>query len=118
MHENVPRSIRGEVALCLFRVTQEALQNLKKHSGATSAQVRLAVEEGQIHLSVVDSGKGFDPDILAKARGIGLRSMEERMRFVSGRLAIRSRPMNGTRIEAWAPLMDETSRVDHSPTTN
>ena len=117
IHENVPRSIRGEVALCLFLVTQEALQNLKKHSGASCAHVRLAVEEGQIHLSVVDSGKGFDPDTLAKARGIGLRSMEERMRFVSGRLAIRSQPMTGTRIEAWAPLKDETSRVDQSATS-
>jgi len=106
-HENVPRSIRGEVALCLFRVTQEALQNLKKHSGATLAQVRLAVEKGEIHLSVVDSGEGFDPDPLAKTRGIGLRSMEERVRSVGGRLAVWSQPAKGTRVEAWAPFKDD-----------
>jgi PAS domain S-box-containing protein len=112
--EGVPRNFRGEAALALFRIAQEALQNVKKHSGATFADVRIALEDGEIHLSVSDPGLGFDQGPMALGRGIGLRSMEERMRTLGGRISVRSRPAEGTQIDAWVPCEDEKSRVEQS----
>jgi signal transduction histidine kinase len=59
--ENLPRNLSSDIALCLYRVTQESLQNVIKHSGASSARVTIRSEQGTIHLSVSDDGKGFDP---------------------------------------------------------
>jgi len=112
--EGVPRSFRGEAALCLFRITQEALQNVKKHSGADSAHVWIAAEDGEIHLSVSDPGSGFDRGAVVLGRGIGLRSMEERLRVLGGRISIRSRPGEGTQIDAWVPFVAGKLRVEHS----
>jgi len=112
--EGVPRSFRGESALCLFRIAQEALQNVKKHSAAEIAHVRITAEDGEMHLCVSDSGSGFDPGAEARGRGIGLRSMEERMRVLGGRISIRSRAEEGTRIEAWVPFVGDKPRVEKS----
>ena len=101
---NVPRDIPREVALCLFRIAQEALQNVRKHSSAESAEVRLEGLEHRIHLSVSDKGSGFDPTAAFGEGGIGIRSMEERVRLVGGQIAIRSRPMGGTEVDVWAPI--------------
>src|SRR5215469_3592052 len=101
---NVPRDIPREVALCLFRIAQEALQNVRKHSSADSAEVRLEGLEQRIHLSVSDKGSGFDPTAALGEGGIGSRSMEERVLLVGGQIAIRSRPMGGTEVDVWAPL--------------
>ena len=103
-HENVPRAIPAEAALCLFRITQEGLRNIKRHSGTNSAEVRLEWVEQQLHLSVTDRGKGFDVNDPSPLKGIGIRSMEERSRSVGGHLAIHSRAMEGTRIDVWLPL--------------
>jgi PAS domain S-box-containing protein len=103
IHENVPRGIPAEVALCLFRITQEGLRNIKRHSGAERAEVHLEVSGENLHLSVVDRGKGFDVNKLSTRNGIGLRSMEERLRSLGGHLEINSRPTEGTRIDAWLP---------------
>ena len=103
-HENVPQAIPAEAALCLFRITQEGLRNIKRHSGTNSAEVRLEWVEQQLHLSVTDRGKGFDVNDPSPLKGIGIRSMEERSRSVGGHLAIHSRAMEGTRIDVWLPL--------------
>ena len=103
IHGNVPRGIPAEVELCLFRITQEGLRNIKRHSGAERAEVHLEVSGGDLHLSVVDRGKGFDVNKLSTRNGIGLRSMEERLRSLGGHLDINSRPAEGTRIDAWLP---------------
>jgi PAS domain S-box-containing protein len=102
--EDMPPSIPDEVALCLFRVAQEALQNVKKHSGACEAAVRVAGVEGKIHLSISDRGRGFDPAMPAIHLGIGIRSMKERIRLVGGRLELNARPMEGSRTDAWVPI--------------
>jgi signal transduction histidine kinase len=102
--EKVPQAIPAELSLCLFRITQEGLRNIKRHSGTNSAEVRLEGIEGQLHLSVTDRGKGFDVNDPSPLKGIGIRSMEERSRSVGGHIAIHSRPMEGTRIEVWLPL--------------
>jgi PAS domain S-box-containing protein len=103
IHGNIPRGIPAEVALCLFRITQEGLRNIKRHSGAKRAEVHLEVSGEDLHLSVVDRGKGFDVNKLSTRNGIGLRSMEERLRSLGGHLEINSRPTEGTRIDAWLP---------------
>ena len=104
VEDNVPRSIPREVALCLFRITQEALQNVKKHSHADSAEVRAEGLEQKIHLSISDRGTGFDQGAASRQSGIGIRSMEERVRLVGGQFAVHSRPMEGTKIDVWVPI--------------
>lgn len=101
-HIGVPRSIEPGVALCLFRVVQEGLRNVKKHSGASQAEVTLNGNNGRLHLSIADDGAGFDLDQLATNHGLGILSMEERARLIGARFSIRSEPQKGTRIDVWA----------------
>ena len=105
-HENVPRVISADVSLCLFRIAQEALRNVKRHSGASRAEVHLEFLSGRLHLSVCDQGRGFNPSKRSAREGIGIRSMEERLHLVGGQLEVHSRPMEGTRIDAWAPFKE------------
>jgi PAS domain S-box-containing protein len=102
--ENVPHDIPGDATLAIFRIAQEALRNVKKHSGANSAVVRLEWAGDRLHLSVSDLGNGFDSNRPSAERGIGIRSMEERLRLLGGQLEIQSLLMEGTRIDAWLPL--------------
>ncbi len=93
-----------ELALCAYRVVQEALSNVIKHSGASVAHVHLKRQKHLLLLQITDSGKGFDVNA-AKLKGrLGLISMEERLRLARGRLAVRSRAMRGTQVEATIPL--------------
>ncbi len=101
--DNIPRRIHQDVALCLFRIIQEGLQNLKKHSGVAKAQVKLWTARDKILISVCDEGKGFDLKEITNNGGIGIRSMEERVRLLGGRFEIHSEPTRGTRIEACVP---------------
>jgi PAS domain S-box-containing protein len=103
-HEHIPRNVPGNVALCLFRIVQEGLRNIKRHSGADRAEVRLECSGGKIHLSVVDRGQGFEVNNRSPRAGIGIRSMEERLRSLGGQFQITSSPMQGTRIDASLPL--------------
>jgi PAS domain S-box-containing protein len=101
-HHQVPEAIPGDVALCLYRIVQEALGNVIKHSGARHAVVELTGRADGIGLRVVDDGTGFEP--LADAQGgLGLVSMRERLRLVSGEITIDSRPAGGTRIDVRVP---------------
>ncbi len=101
---DVPNEIPGEIALCLYRVVQEALQNVARHSGAPLAHVELTGAPDGIYLRVSDSGTGFDPRSPGVATGLGMISMRERLRLVGGHLHIDSEPGSGTRVEAWVPL--------------
>jgi signal transduction histidine kinase len=96
--------IPTDVALCLFRVGQEALGNVVKHSHAQRAQVELSGASNEILLHIVDSGVGFDLARGDAAQGIGLISMRERLRLVGGVLSLRSAPTQGTEIIAEVPL--------------
>ncbi len=100
---NVHQIVPGNVALCLFRILQESLNNIVKHSGARCAQVELAEYENVLTLRVTDSGKGFDP--AARAAGLGLISMKERLRLVGGRFSLHSAPDAGTEITVQVPLL-------------
>ena len=92
--------------LCLFRIAQEGLQNVIKHSGATEASVDLVCHSDALHLYIADHGVGFDIQELRKSEGLGFLSMKERLRLVGGQLSLDSRPGHGTRIDARIPLPD------------
>jgi PAS domain S-box-containing protein len=89
-----------EVARCLFRVAQEALNNASKHSGARSAQVFVRREGEIVCLTIRDFGKGFDSLISRDSTGIGLASMRERVRSIGGTFAIHSSSGQGTQVVA------------------
>jgi len=96
--------IAQDAALCLYRLTQEALRNVHKHSKSPTAKVRLEEAPGGISLRVEDAGKGFDVGSAPRKAGLGLVSMEERTRLVNGTLTIESRPGSGTTVAAFVPL--------------
>jgi PAS domain S-box-containing protein len=102
--------IPKDVALCLFRVTQEALGNVVKHSGAKCARVEFGSNEAGVSLRIVDEGRGLDPRGANAGSGIGIVIMNERLRLVGGRLSIRSELMRGTEILAEVPLPASVNR--------
>ena len=111
VHENVPRSVPPDVSLCLFRIIQEGLRNVKKHSGSPRTEVRLNGVDRALHLSISDMGVGFDQQRLSTRMGLGIRSMEERLHLIGGRFEIQSEPMGGTRIDVWVPVELENRRA-------
>lgn len=96
---DVPSRLAGSAALGVFRILQESLANVIKHSGSTAAEVRLEGGPDGLHLTVRDSGCGFDPDSPVHQAGLGLVSMRERARLMDGQLEIRSSPGSGTFLE-------------------
>jgi PAS domain S-box-containing protein len=101
--ENVPSALDPDVALCLYRIVQEALHNVARHSGARQAAVRLRLEHDALVLQVTDSGAGFDPEG-ADRGGLGLVSMRERAALLNGQLELHAVPGRGTRIVVRLPL--------------
>ena len=97
--ENISSMPSQEISLCLFRVLQEALSNAAKYSGVDTVQVELAQRSGQMHLKIYDSGRGFDLQEARIAVGLGLTSMQERVRLVNGSIRIQSQPLAGTTID-------------------
>ncbi len=97
------RAVPKDVALCLFRVAQEGLGNVIKHSHASSGQVELGENANGLSLRIRDDGIGFRTYAQQAARGLGLIGMQERVRLVGGRLLVRSEPMRGTEILAEVP---------------
>ena len=99
------------IALCLYRVVQEAVRNTAKHANARRVHVTLRRVEEEVQLAVVDDGTGFD---LANARelggGLGLRSIEERVRFVGGRLSIDTAPRMGTTLTVRVRVLASPAR--------
>ena len=104
----VPGTLAPEVATNLFRVMQESLHNVLKHARATEVTVKLSGSSKGIGLSVRDNGQGFDLEGKdARMKGIGLVSMQERMRLMGGFLRIHSLPADGTKVCAWIPRVKE-----------
>jgi PAS domain S-box-containing protein len=101
---DLPTPLSPDISLCLFRVLQEALHNSAKHSGVRRFEVQLWGMSGEIHLTVGDSGSGFDREAAKTSRGLGLISMEERLKLVKGTLSIESQLKRGTTIHARVPL--------------
>lgn len=103
-------TLSPDVSLCFFRVLQEALHNAAKHSGEQHFEVRLWGTPDEIHLTVGDSGVGFDMNEAKTSPGLGLISMQERLKLLNGILSIESRLQRGTTIHASVPL---TSNIQH-----
>ncbi len=100
---DVPTDLSRNVAVCVYRVAQEALRNVAHHAQCTRASVRLAADERELFLCVRDWGIGFD--LAGKGKmGIGLESIRERARLIKARLTVRSRPGAGTKIVLRVPL--------------
>jgi two-component system sensor histidine kinase UhpB len=108
----LPAGLTNDVALCVYRIVQEALHNVVKHSGAAIATVRLEVDHGEVVLNVVDDGKGLDPLVEHAIKGVGLISMRERARQVEGHLTLTSRPGLGTQVQVRVPLVRSTTGKD------
>ena len=113
--DKITKKLPPEIALCLFRVLQEGLQNAVKHSGSRQVEVGLRGATDVIELTVRDAGVGFDPEEAIIGSGLGLTSMKERLKLVHGELFIDSEPGRGTLIRATVPLHFGT-RAAHAGT--
>jgi two-component system CheB/CheR fusion protein len=102
-HRGVPEAIPFEVALCLYRVAQECLHNIAKHSGAREAKLTLRGDKEGLLLSVIDNGEGFDPRLAAGQRGLGIVGIRERVRLAGGTVSIASKPGHGVQIDVRIP---------------
>ena len=103
--------VPDEVELCLFRISQECLQNIAKHSGADSARIVLNSTPRQVELIVSDTGRGFIESEAIQKGGLGLVSMKERALCIGGRLQVTSSCDAGTEVRAVIPLEDHLSAI-------
>jgi signal transduction histidine kinase len=117
--EGIPVSFRAEelldeplrpVALCLYRIAQEALRNVARHAKASAVEVGFRSVDGGFQLSVHDNGVGFDPARKRARPSLGHASMRQRVSLVGGELRVDSQPGHGTTVVAWAPLNKEAHR--------
>lgn len=101
-------NLDGPLAIQLFRIAQEAVQNSERHSHAKHLLIRLAIHDGQVMLTVQDDGIGLPPDF-DKAAGMGLRIMQHRARMIGGKLEIRNGPAGGAIVTCAAPFHERPS---------
>ncbi|TRX75072.1 PAS domain-containing sensor histidine kinase [Pseudomonas mangiferae] len=104
-------------AIGLFRVLQEALTNVMRHAEAHSVQVGLALEQGELCLSIGDDGRGFDERICRRGQSFGLVGMQERVLALGGRLTLDSQPGEGTLLSVRVPLMNRATLPEPGPAT-
>jgi signal transduction histidine kinase len=99
--EEITPDLKEEVKICIYRITQEALNNVARHSEAHHAWVSIHADTRSIAVKIRDDGKGFDP----RSRGLGILGMEERVRLLHGSFEVASKPGEGTAITARLPLV-------------
>jgi len=101
------RHLSEEVEIVLFRITQEALRNVWRHSGATSAEITVEFDESKTRITISDNGKGFKlPEKigdLARYGKLGLAGMQERAQLLNGTLTVQSEPGRGAIVTAVIP---------------
>jgi signal transduction histidine kinase len=102
------RRLPGEVELVMFRIAQEALSNVRRHSRANNAEVVVEFDDKKVRMTIRDNGKGFAlpekmGDLLKKGR-LGLAGMQERIQLLNGSLKIESEPGRGTTVTVEAPV--------------
>lgn len=100
--ESALERLSPSAALSLYRVAQEGLRNVARHSGKHEAEVSLGARESGVFMAIADQGQGMNPST-ADRLGLGLLGLNERLRAVQGRLTIESAPGQGTRLMAWVP---------------
>jgi len=104
LRSSLRRRLPAEIETALYRIAQEALNNVSKHARASTVDVCLETSEGSVLLRVDDDGVGFDPDAPADSRAMGILGMRERAALVGGFLIIDSSPGHGTRLAVRVPL--------------
>ena len=107
--QEVPDPLPHAVALCLYRIAQEALRNVGRHARASAVQVSLRCLDGGVQLAVRDNGAGFDPAQQRDRPSLGHASMRQRIYQLNGELEVESAPGHGTTVLAWVPLKEEQS---------
>jgi PAS domain S-box-containing protein len=112
-HVSVPMPIPQGVSICFYRVLQESLTNIVKHSEVKAARAELVGSPDKLQLRVRDSGVGFDPESVGNNGGLGFVSMRERLSLVGGELLIESQPSGGTQITACVPLEFSAYPIEH-----
>jgi len=110
--DGLPSTVPQDISLCLFRVLQETLHNAVQHSGVRKFDVQLERTSDAIHLTVSDSGVGFNLETARKDGGLGLNRMRERLKLVKGGLFVDSQPKRGTTIRARVPLRPGTRNLE------
>lgn len=108
---DLPNHLSPDISLCLFRVLQEALHNSAKHSGARHFEVRLWGTSDAIRMTISDSGVGFDREAARQGPGLGLISMEERLKLLDGTLSIETQPAKGTAVQISVPLSPGSNSI-------
>ena len=99
-------TVPSAVALCLYRVTQEGLGNVARHAKARRARVTVSHEGNAVVLVIGDDGRGFDPAEARRREGLGLISLDERVRLVGGRMAVDTQSQRGTELRIVVPLAE------------
>ena len=109
--EGTERRGDADVETLIYRIVQEALTNVARHSGAKEARVTLRREPDRLLVRIEDRGSGFSPETLLSAgdddRGFGVRAMRDRVEFMNGRFSLRSASGRGTSVEAELPVREE-----------
>lgn len=103
MPTRVEKVLDRERSLIVFRIAQEAIRNVTKHSGATKAEIGVDVSDNGLVMTVTDNGRGFDSGDANKAAGLGMISMSERARLADGSFTVWSKPGEGTTIRVTVP---------------
>ena len=114
--EEATTTLHPEVCLTLYRCTQEALTNIRKHANATKVLLRLSTNDEQVELTVLDNGHGDLPGHEHSASGFGLRGMRERVESLRGTLRAGPEPRHGWRVEVMIPLKPQGQVALLSPT--
>jgi signal transduction histidine kinase len=105
--------LQDETETHLFRIAQEGLTNIARHSGATRVTMQLHAEHGKLHMFLNDNGRGLEPNHLPESGGLGMIGMRARARSTGGELRVESQKGSGLRIDIWVPMHSE--RVVNDP---
>jgi len=112
------RRLPSDMELAIFRLVQECLTNIHRHSGSKTAEIRMFVKAENLHVEVTDQGKGIPPERLAEIRtggsGVGIKGMQERLRQFGGQMNIGSNG-SGTSVVASIPVHKEVRAVEAEP---
>jgi len=107
--QEVPPILPQDIALCVYRVTQECLRNVARHAQADRVSVEMKGLEAGLQLVIKDNGKGFTPEAFRPGtHGLGLIGMKERIRMVQGTFDVKASEGKGTTITVWIPISSTT----------
>jgi two-component system sensor histidine kinase DegS len=112
---NLPEKLPRDATLTVFRIVQEALRNIERHAAADEATIRLDHDGSFVRLEIRDSGRGFDRTVPGWRAGLGLASMEERVRLCDGQFHVDSVPGKGTKISVSIPIGETDEEAEDSP---